>query len=100
MCIRDRYNWSDDGCSAKIFSPVVNAYFNDQCKRHDFGYRNWRRITGYSGTSSLRLAIDNKLYSDMKERCSHFSIFNPLRGICYDVADAAYVAVRLGGSLN
>ena len=94
------YNWSDDGCSASIFASIVNHYFLNQCKRHDFGYRNWRSITGYSSTSALRLAIDDRFHSDMNTRCSQYSVFNPERYTCYATDDSAYLAVRALGSLN
>jgi hypothetical protein len=73
------------------------ASFLDRCKRHDFGYRNWRCTTG---RAKVRLAIDDRFHTDMNDRCGRYSVFNPLRPICYGVAEDAYLAVRAFGRLS
>ncbi|WP_344415069.1 phospholipase A2 [Amycolatopsis minnesotensis] len=104
------YNWNTDKCSVpkevKIGpysgKQIVDAWFTDQCVRHDFGYRNNHRIpvgkgTGWADRSALRAAIDKKLHSDMDDRCGRYSHFNPLRQPCFGASDVVYQAVRRFG---
>jgi hypothetical protein len=67
----------------------------DSCRRHDFGYRNYKEQVRL--TSDNRLKIDDKFKSDMHNECKKY------RGLaerkCKAIADAYYDAVRLFGGL-
>ena len=54
--------WSDDGCSLSPEHPL-GFKFHNSCRRHDFGYRNYR----YQGrlTERNREMIDDNFLRDM-----------------------------------
>jgi hypothetical protein len=63
------FNWSDDGCS---FPPpaFVPFQFQDPCRRHDFGYRNYGSSgLALSPTEDTRHWIDDVLFVDWLDTC-------------------------------
>ncbi|KAI5853274.1 phospholipase A2 group [Morchella snyderi] len=87
-------DWSDDGCS---YSPDRPAGFNflDSCKRHDFGYRNFKAQNRL--TDANRLAIDNNFKKDLYNECGKQGFLK--QGVCEGIADVYYEAVRAFGGL-
>jgi Prokaryotic phospholipase A2 len=62
-------NWTGDGCSGPI-----SGYFRPACLKHDFGYRNWRRVGlgRRNWTYSFsKVFIDGVLTKDMTNTCAH-----------------------------
>jgi hypothetical protein len=85
----DQLDWSDDGCSYSPDNPF-GFKFLPACKRHDFGYRNYKRQSRF--TEANRLRIDNNFKADMYNQCAG-------NWICNRTADLYYKAVReFGGS--
>lgn len=62
--------WSSDGCGG--MPPILNAAFNpwmpfaDQCRQHDFGYRNFGNLYAPAWYKSN---IDSHFYWRMVDRC-------------------------------
>ena len=96
------FDWSTDGCSAPLMGGHGVAYdFRDSCRRHDFGYRNMRRLERRYGTGhsywnhTTRLLIDRQFLSDMSSSCHHRHFL--VRPICSTWAHIYYVVVRQFG---
>lgn len=96
------FDWSEDGCSAPLIGNTGRSFnFTAACQRHDFGYRNLRRLelrygegsTYWNGSS--RKHVDQQFLRDMKSHCHGRSIL--LRPTCYAWAQTFYTAVRLAG---
>jgi hypothetical protein len=88
-------DWSSDGCSN---SPDRPSGFNflPSCQRHDFGYRNYKRLGLFN--ESIRKEIDDNLKKDLYKYCSRFSGWSSWKGVaCRRIADTYYIAVRSGG---
>lgn len=83
-------DWSTDLCSAPIVGGTGRSFaFTDACIRHDFGYRNAKRL-GRFGADKSR--IDRRFLADMRASCGR----GPprLRERCRRWALTFYVAVR------
>jgi hypothetical protein len=96
------FDWSNDGCSAPLLGNTGRAYdFGQACVRHDFGYRNLRRLEHRYGTGRTfwnamnRRSVDRQFLADMREHCRHRAWF--LRPACRFTAWLYYVAVRTVG---
>ncbi|MGB8860157.1 MAG: phospholipase A2 [Ilumatobacteraceae bacterium] len=96
------YVWTDDGCSVplavKIVAPVM-AYaswqFKDQCKQHDFGYRNFGGSLRLDPTESRRNSVDDHFHGRMQARCGAWEIrFSGQEPLCRANALIFYTAVR------
>ncbi|KAG0639380.1 prokaryotic phospholipase A2-domain-containing protein [Tuber brumale] len=87
-------DWTDDGCSN---SPDKPAGFNflDSCKRHDFGYRNYKKQHRF--TEANRKRVDDNFKKDLYKECSEH--FGPIGSACRRIADTYYAAVRRFGRL-
>ena len=88
-----RMDWSDDGCSA----PVVGSeqawfHFREACERHDFGYRNAKRLGLFGG---YKHRIDAVFAHDMYDACQEEAWWQ--RKPCEATAGAFYAAVRVAG---
>ena len=68
----NRLDWRSDGCSAPVVHSTGRSFdFTDSCRRHDFAYRNFRRIDrGILWTAPMRRRVDEKFLRDMKFQCS------------------------------
>lgn len=71
-----RFDWSSDDCSVpravKFVVPATgigSVVFADQCKQHDFGWRNYGNGLRLSRTAGTKLAIDSHFGSLMQARC-------------------------------
>jgi len=54
-------DWSSDGCTDSPDNPLGFPFLNG-CRRHDFGYRNYKKEKRF--TYNNRLKIDKKLLSE------------------------------------
>jgi hypothetical protein len=90
----DRLDYSDDGCSAPVVGSTGLSFdFTEACERHDFGYRNYKRL-GLFDEEKRR--VDRQFLDDMLDHCAGRSIF--LRGQCRNWAYVFYGAVSgVGG---
>jgi hypothetical protein len=98
-------DWSSDGCSTPLpagLGDTGRSYnFRAACQRHDFGYRNEKRLdraAGKPGTywnSTNRKRIDVQFLADMRADCAPRPITQ--RYTCRAWADVYYRAVRVAG---
>ena len=99
--------WADDGCSV----PLVNGSgldflvdfpegfnFLDSCRRHDFGYYNYRKQNRCN--EDTRGQIDLNFLKDLEDECKQYSgFFQTVKRIdCRQMALTYFTAVRSGGS--
>jgi len=86
--------WDDSGCT---FSPDKPLGFNflDSCKRHDFGYRNYKQQDRF--TEPNRKRIDDNFKKDLYNECSKYGV--PGSWECRGLANVYYQAVRMFGRL-
>jgi hypothetical protein len=103
--VRDRFlgdrwfDWTHDGCSAPVLGSTGRAYdFLQPCMRHDFGYRNLKRLEHRYGAghtywnATNRRRVDQQFLADMKAHCTRRSWL--LRISCFVSAYTYYTAVR------
>jgi len=88
-----RMDWSDDGCSAPgIGSEQMWFDFRNACERHDFGYRNSKRLGLFDG---YKERIDAVFAKDMYAACQEEAWWQ--RKQCKFTAGLFYSAVRAAG---
>lgn len=92
-----RLDWSTDYCSAPILGSRGLGYdFTEACLRHDFAYRNYRRL-GLSRRTRAR--ADSVFLGDMRSHCATRSLLMAPR--CHQRALQYYAGVRtFGGRLS
>ncbi len=89
-------DWSTDGCSA---GPLGGSpyHFDEACFRHDFSWRNLKRISAQSGhqlfTERNKYVADQRFLNDMKHRCDSYNVI--VKPTCIAAAEGYYRAVRL-----
>jgi hypothetical protein len=88
------FDWSTDYCSSSPDNPL-GFDFRLSCHRHDFGYRNYKRMNLFPANKPR---LDSAFYEDMRRRCGAYSA--ALRPACYSLAWTYYQAVRVFGSLR
>ncbi|MFC7382100.1 phospholipase [Sphaerisporangium rhizosphaerae] len=88
------FDWSTDLCSSSPDQPL-GFDFRMPCRRHDFGYRNYKAVNQFPANKSR---IDDSFYFDMKAVCAGYSTIP--RATCNSVAWTYYQAVKEFGSLN
>jgi hypothetical protein len=94
------FDWSTDGCSAPLVGSTGRSFnFTAPCARHDFGYRNLRRLEAVYGVddwnTAARNQVDEQFLDDMRAHCHGRSFL--LRPTCYAWAQTFYTVVRLAG---
>lgn len=89
-----RLDYTDDGCSAPVVgSTGISFDFTEACERHDFGYRNYKRLGLFD---EEKHNVDSQFLQDMLDHCATRSVF--LRGQCRRWAYVFYAGVAgLGG---
>lgn len=88
-----RMDYSDDGCSAPVLgSESFWFHFREACERHDFGYRNSKRL-GLFDTYKER--IDLRFADDMLAACEEEAWWQ--RRPCRWMAGVYFGAVSIGG---
>ena len=91
-----RMDYSDDNCSAPVLGSSGPGFdFTVACERHDFGYRNSKRL-GVFG--EYKTWIDAIFLRDMRATCDAASIVG--RGQCRAMAELYYAGVRAGGGFT
>jgi hypothetical protein len=88
------FDWSTDYCSSSPDNPF-GFPFSSGCVRHDFGYRNYKKIGTFS---SNKARIDSALYADLQRVCTRYS--QPTKAACNSLAWTYYNAVKVFGSIN
>ena len=98
------YDWDDNGCSVPNAVVIVSAtaffakmYFSNECKQHDFGYRNFGGNLRLDPTEARRKSVDDHFLAQMMTRCN--SLVVGLKQGCQLHAKAFYEAVRKFGRL-
>lgn len=91
-------DWSTDGCSAPVLGNGPYNFLNP-CIRHDFGYRNLKRVEASFGHDAWRWRnkanVDTNFGLDMDDRCREFNWF--ARQPCYSLSGVYENAVRAFG---
>ena len=90
-----RLDWSSDECTAPIVGSTGASFdFTEACLRHDFGYRNHRRLGTFE---SQKAAVDDRFLDDMRDHCAGRP--DEERERCGRWARIFYEAVRRFGHL-
>ena len=85
-------DWSTDYCSAPFVGNTGRSFnFRLPCQRHDFAYRNLKRLGSLDEVTRKR--ADDRFLSDMKSTCTPRPVTQ--RYNCYLWADTFYAAVRV-----
>ena len=88
-----RMDYSDDGCSAPVLgSEKPWFHFREACERHDFGYRNAKRLGLFH---EYKRRIDAIFARDMVEACEMEAWWQ--RGLCRETAALYLSGVTLAG---
>lgn len=87
------FDWSTDLCSSSPDQPL-GFDFRMSCRRHDFGYRNYKAVNRFPANKSR---IDDAFYFDMRQVCARYSGVS--KSTCDGLAWTYYQAVRQFGSL-
>ncbi len=95
------FDWTDDGCSgAEQIGGLSNVYrslFNEPCRLHDFGYRNFGKGLTLYRHEDMRKRIDDRFKAEMVRLCN-----DKYQGwtkylnwaACQNEASAVYATVR------
>jgi len=95
------FDWSTDFCSAPLIGNTGRSFnFTEPCRRHDFGYRNTKRLDERYGRGRYwnhdsRRRIDRQFLTDMKAHCGTRAMINVPP--CVSWAYTFYGAVRAAG---
>jgi hypothetical protein len=87
------FDWSTDYCSSSPDNPL-GFDFRLSCARHDFGYRNYKKVGQFPANKSR---LDSAFYEDLKRKCATYSVI--VRPACYSLAWTYYQAVKAFGSI-
>lgn len=100
------FNWSTNYCSSSPNTIPGGYDFKLPCYRHDFGYRNYKKLVGNAKFKrSYKLRIDQGLHADLNRECARKFWDDPytpamrrtLKNKCYSTATDYYIAVRASG---
>ncbi|MFD8384997.1 phospholipase [Streptomyces sp. NPDC059679] len=92
-----RFDWSTDYCSGSPDKPG-GFNFKGPCQRHDFGYRNYKKLNAFTGAHKER--IDLAFLQDMRRICAiQPGFYESQRVGCRRTANTYYNTVRLAGKL-
>ena len=87
-------DWTTDGCSAPVVGNEGRSFnFTQACVRHDFGYRNIKRLGQF--TENVRAKIDEQFHRDLETSCATQLRTRKIR--CLIWAETFFVAVRATG---
>ena len=88
-------DWSTDECSAPVIGSSGASFdFTEACLRHDFGYRNYRRLGIFEERKAL---VDERFLADMRAHCATRAADEAER--CVTWARAFHLAVQHLGHL-
>src|SRR4051794_6490805 len=88
------FDWSTDLCSSSPDRPL-GFDFRMPCRRHDFGYRNYKAVSQFPANKSH---VDDAFYFDMRQVCAAYSGVS--KSTCDGLAWTYYQAVKEFGALN
>jgi hypothetical protein len=88
------FDWSTDLCSSSPDRPL-GFDFRMPCRRHDFGYRNYKAVSQFPANKSH---VDDAFYFDMRQVCAAYSGVS--KSTCDGLARTYYQAVKEFGALN
>ena len=87
-------DWTTDGCSAPVVGNEGRSFnFTQACTRHDFGYRNTKRLSQF--TESVRAKLDEQFHRDLESSCATQVRTRKIR--CLMWAETFFIAVRSTG---
>jgi hypothetical protein len=87
-------DWTTDGCSAPVVGGEGRSFnFTQACVRHDFGYRNTKRLGQFD--EMVRTKLDEQFRRDLESSCATQVRTRKIR--CLMWAETFYVAVRATG---
>lgn len=87
-------DWTTDGCSAPVVGGEGRSFnFTHACIRHDFGYRNIKRLGQFNEV--VRTKLDEQFRHDLESSCATQVRTRKIR--CLMWAETFYVAVRATG---
>jgi len=87
-------DWTTDGCSAPVVGGEGRSFnFTHACMRHDFGYRNIKRLGQFNEV--VRTKLDEQFRRDLESSCATQVRTRKIR--CLMWAETFYVAVRATG---
>jgi hypothetical protein len=87
-------DWTTDGCSAPVVGGEGRSFnFTQACMRHDFGYRNIKRLGLFN--ELVRTKLDEQFHRDLESSCATQVRTRKIR--CLMWAETFYVAVRATG---
>jgi Prokaryotic phospholipase A2 len=87
------FDWSTDYCSSSPDQPL-GFDFRMPCRRHDFGYRNYKLLGAFNANKSR---VDRAFLQGMLRKCATYNVF--VRPACVGVAGTYYEAVVNFGDL-
>jgi len=87
-------DWTTDGCSAPVVGGEGRSFnFTQACMRHDFGYRNIKRLGLFN--ELVRTKLDEQFHRDLESSCATQVRTRKIR--CLMWSETFYVAVRTTG---
>jgi len=87
-------DWTTDGCSAPVVGGEGRSFnFTQACMRHDFGYRNIKRLGLFN--ELVRTKLDEQFRRDLESSCATQVRTRKIR--CLMWAETFFVAVRATG---
>ncbi len=87
-------DWTTDGCSAPVVGNEGRSFnFTYACMRHDFGYRNTKKLSQFNEV--VRTKLDEQFHRDLESSCATQVRTRKIR--CLMWAETFYVAVRATG---
>ena len=87
-------DWTTDGCSAPVVGSAGRSFnFRSACARHDFGYRNYKRLLLLD--EHIREQIDRQFRLDIESSCATKA--RTLRIRCFAWSEIFFIAVRVNG---
>ncbi|MEV6629763.1 phospholipase [Actinoplanes sp. NPDC051470] len=87
------FDWSTDSCSSSPDNPL-GFHFDLSCRRHDFGYRNYKAIGAFDANKAR---VDSAFHADLQRVCDTYNRL--LQPPCDALAWIYYQAVKNFGSL-
>jgi hypothetical protein len=94
--LHPQLDWTTDGCSAPIVGSEGRSFnFRRACVRHDFAYRNYKRLGAFD--ESARVLLDERFRMDLLESCAARRRTFKLR--CLAWAEVFHSSVRAIGGM-
>jgi len=101
------FDWGDDACSVPVGLRVsvrtlnfAASTFADQCRQHDFAYRNFGGSRDLDPSNQRRKQVDEFFLEQMKRRCRQPDVRQARRvTVCLGYAYVFYASVRAFGRL-